>query len=263
MSDINRIHMLNSIAKGVRFDGRSLLDLRKPFEVKIGVSETAEGSAKVTLGNTVVMAGVKLEMAKPFPDTPDEGVLMVNSELISLSSSEYEPGPPTIKSIEVSRIIDRALREGKVLDIKKLCITENEKVWNVNIDIIPLNDDGNLIDAGALAALIALKSARIPTVLENGNIDYQKKTDESLPLLNVPVPVTVHKIGNHFIVDPTVEEEENADARLTVAIKDNGEICALQKGGEDALSAEELTQMIDIALEKSQEYRNIYNQYVE
>ncbi len=40
---------------------------------------------------------------------------------------------------------------------EKLVVKEGEKVWTVIIDIYPINDDGNLIDAATIGAVCALK----------------------------------------------------------------------------------------------------------
>jgi len=92
-----------------------------------------------------VFAGVKLEIGTPYPDTPDEGGLMINTELIPLSNPEFESGPPGIQAIELSRVVDRGIRESKAIDMKKLCIEPKEKVWTVIVDIIPINDEGNYV----------------------------------------------------------------------------------------------------------------------
>lgn len=185
---------------------------------------------------------------------------MVNAELLPLSSAEYEPGPPGKKAIELARVIDRGIREAKAIDMKKLCITPGEKAWFVTIDIITINDAGNLFDAAGLAALAALKSAKFPVVdPETGAIDYKTKTDKSLPLLKEPLPVTVYKINGALLVDPTSEEEEAYDARLTIASDEKGTVSALQKGGEVPLAIAEVSTMIDIALEKAKFLRQELN----
>ena len=80
-------HILKFIEKEMREDGRKLLEYRKPIKVEYGISpRSAEGSAKVTIGETVVAAGVKFEVGEPFPDSRDEGILMVGVELIPLSN---------------------------------------------------------------------------------------------------------------------------------------------------------------------------------
>ncbi len=235
-----------------RLDGRALTDYRAPITVEMDISWTAEGSAKVTIGDTVIIAGVKLSIEKPYNDTPDEGGIMVNVELLPLSSPDYDPGPPGIKAIELARVTDRGIREAKAIDMKKLCIEPGEKAWFICIDIVTVNDAGNLFDAAGLASLAALKAARFPTVdEETGAIDYKMKTSKSLPILKEPLPVTVYKINGALLVDPTVEEENAADARLTVASDAHGVLSALQKGGKAPLTIGEISLMVDLALEKA------------
>jgi exosome complex component RRP42 len=249
---VNKDLITQLAAQGKRMDGRGLTDYRGPITIETDISWTAEGSSKVQIGDTVVMAGVKLSIEKPYNDTADQGGIMVNAELKPLSSPEYENGPPGIKAIELSRVTDRGIREAKAIDMKKLCIIPGEKAWFVIIDIVTINDAGNLFDASGLAVLAALKAARFPVVDETtGAINYKKKTDKALPLVKEPLPVTVYKIADKLVVDPNSEEEHSYDARLTVASDSNGVISAMQKGGEGPLSIEEVGQMVDIAMEKS------------
>ena len=112
----------------------------------------------------------------------------------------------------------------------------------------------NLFDAAALGAIAALKSARFPKRVENV-VEYGELTDEVLPIVSEPVAITVIKIGDKFLVDPLPEEETLTEARLTVAVTRNGEICALQKGGSAPLSVEDIGMMVDLALEKAPELR--------
>jgi exosome complex component RRP42 len=67
--------------------------------------------------------------------------------------------------------------------------------------------------------------------------------------------VTVFKYGDYFLTDLTHEEEKKYDARLTVSVIENGNICSLQKGGDSAITPEETVKMIEIAKEKSEELR--------
>jgi exosome complex component RRP42 len=250
-----KMHVADLLKKDARIDGRKPLEYRQPILVEYDIADTAEGSAQVTIGETIVQAGVKLSIGKPYPDTPDEGCLMVGAELLPLSNPEFELGPPGIQAIELGRVVDRGIRESKAIDTKKLCITSNEKVWMVSIDICPINDAGNLFDAAALAALAALKVARFPKVNEDGSVSYMELTDEKLPMRKTPIGVTVIKIGSKFIIDPVTEEEKSVDSRLTVTLDDDGTIVSLQKGGDEALTIDEIMQMVDIAEEKSQELR--------
>src|SRR3989339_21879 len=180
---LNKETIVNLAKENKRLDQRSLVDYRQPIIIETDISWTAEGSVKVQIGKTVVMAGVKMSIEKPYNDTSDEGGIMVNAELLPLSSPEYEPGPPGSKAIELARVVDRGIREAKAIDMKKLCITPGEKAWFVTIDIVTINDAGNLFDAAGLAALAALKSATFPVVDEaTHTIHYKEKTTKPLPI---------------------------------------------------------------------------------
>ena len=254
MSNINRIKELAKTNQ--RLDMRALDEYRKPIDVKLDISWTAEGSAQVTIGDTVVLAGVKLSLEKPYNDTPNQGGIMINAELTPLSSSQYEPGPPGMKAIELARVTDRGIREAQAINLKKLCVVPGEKAWFVSIDIVTLNDAGNVQDAASLAALAALKTARYPKVdPETGAINYKEKTDQGLPIVREPLGVTVYKINGALLVDPSSDEEQSYDARLTVATDENGIISAMQKGGEGPLTIEEVGQMVELAQAKSKYLR--------
>ncbi|MFP4568238.1 MAG: exosome complex protein Rrp42 [Candidatus Woesearchaeota archaeon] len=252
-------HIKNALKKGIRLDGRGLDELR-PITIQTGFLSTAEGSAKIIFGDAEVIAGVKMAIEKPYPDTPEDGVLMVNSELLPLSSPDFESGPPSIESIETARVIDRGIRESKAFDTKTLCLEKGEKVWTVAIDVVPLNYDGNLIDMGGFAALAALKNARFPKLNEDQTVDYHEKTDKTLALQKQPIPVTVCKIGDMLLVDPTAEEEKAVDARLTVTVLDDEKICALQKGGNSALTMKDIEQMVELAIKTAKKLREKLNE---
>ena len=252
-NDSMQQHLINSMSKGIRYDGRGLMDIR-PVKVEYGISKTAEGSSRVKIGNTEVLAGIKLFIDKPYPDMPEDGSLMVGAELLPMASPDFEAGPPDVQSIELARVVDRGIREAKAIDTKKLCIKVGEKVWIVSIDICTVNDDGNLLDAAGLAALAALQDAVFP-YYDGTELDYRRKTDQKLPLTKLPIAMTVHKMGDNLFVDPSLEEEKTFDARLTVTTMQGGVICALQKGGNGPLTLDEIKKMVELGSQKAEELR--------
>ena len=235
------------LEQGKRFDGRKLDEFRD-IVIETGVSKNAEGSARVKLGNTEVLVGVKLGIGEPYADSPNKGNLMVTSELMPLSSKRFESGPPTIQSIELARVIDRMIRESKIIDLEKLCIEEGKKVWTVFIDIYSMNADGNLLDAAGIGAVLALKNAKIPKYdKKEEKVLYGELSDVSIPLKkDLPISITVHKLGKNLIVDPTLEEEDISETRMTIGII-NGSIHSMQKGNAGAFSMEEFDQAVDLA----------------
>ncbi len=257
MSEAEKKHLEMALKSNVRYDGRSLEDLR-PITIEKGVIATAEGSARVKMGDTEVLAGVKMEVGTPYPDTPNEGSLMVGAEFLPMASPDFETGAPGIDAIELARVVDRGIREGGAIDTEKLCIEPGKSAWTVIVDICTLNNDGNLQDVSALAALAALQDAKFPK-LDNVNdslqIDYKTKTDESVPINAIPVTVTVFKRGDLLFVDPSEAEEKLYDSRLSISVLDDGKLCALQKGGEDTLTVDEINSMVDLAIRKSEEMR--------
>ncbi len=235
------------LKEGKRFDGRELDEFREIY-IETGVSKKAEGSARVRLGKTEVIVGVKMNIGEPYPDSPDEGNMMVTAELTPMSSNRFESGPPRIEAIELARVIDRGIRESKVIDFKKLCIKKGEKVWTIFIDIYSINDDGNLLDAAGFGALAALKNAKIPKYDDKEEkVLYGEWTNKNIPLNFIPLSCTIHKIDNQFIVDPNKEEEDASEARITIAISGDGTIHAMQKGNSKELKIEEFNEILDLA----------------
>lgn len=259
MSIVKR-HIYSLLEKDQRLDGRKLDEMRKDISIEYGISsKSAEGSAKVKFGNTEVIAGIKFEAITPYPDQPDKGTIMAGVELLPLSSPEFESGPPNIRSVELARaVVDRGLRESKAIDFKSLCIKKGEKAWAVIIDVYSINDEGNLADAIGLCALAALKDAKFPKYDEKSDkVNYEERTNKGLTLKELPIPITVIKIKDKILVDPLLEEELCADARLTVTTLEDGKICALQKGENEPLTIEEIDKMIELSIKKGKELRKL------
>ncbi|MCW8966146.1 MAG: exosome complex protein Rrp42 [Candidatus Pacearchaeota archaeon] len=233
------------LAEGKRFDGRTPFQFRD-IVIEPKLSKNAEGSVMVKLGNTEVAVGVKMGTSTPYSDSPDKGTMMVTSELLPLSSPRFDYGPPKFPAIELARVVDRAIRESKFIQFDKLCIEEGEKVWTVFIDIYTINDDGNLQDAASIGALAALRLAKMPKYdKENDKVLYGEWTEESLPVKDeLPISMTFHKIGGSFLVDPTREEEDISDSRLTVGSA-GGMISSMQKGNSQTLEMEDLNIILE------------------
>ncbi len=246
-------YVIELLEKESRVDGRNFKQFRD-ISIDKNIIKTAEGSASVKIGETHVIAGVKIGIGNPFPDTPDEGILVVNTEFTPLASPDFESGPPGENAVELARMVDRGIRESKCIELDKMCITEGEKVWSVFIDIHIINHQGNLLDAAALASLTALLNTKIPK-LEDEKI--VRVADRELPVVHKPITVTVGKIGNNFILDPSLQEENVLEAKLSVGVREDGKICALQKQGIKGLTSEEIEKMVDLAMEKSEELRKL------
>ncbi len=234
------------LKEGKRFDGRKPEEFRELI-IETGVSKNAEGSARVKLGNTEVIVGIKMDVSEPYADSKDSGNLMVTAEFLTMSSPRLDLGPQPFESLELARVIDRGIRESHYIDLKKLCIEEGKKVWTVMIDIYTINDDGNLMDAAGIGAVAALKNARIPEYNEEtGKTKFGEWTEKKISLTKeLPVSLTIHKIGNNLLIDPTKEEEDISETRVTVC-SSNGTVHSMQKGNSKELTIEEFNKVLDL-----------------
>ncbi|NJD76052.1 MAG: exosome complex protein Rrp42 [Candidatus Methanoperedens sp.] len=248
ISELRKDYIYNLMIKGEREDGRAFNQYRE-ITIDTNVIDKAEGSARVKLGDTHVVVGVKIQPGTPFPDTPDQGVIITNLELIPLASPVFEAGPPREDAIELARVTDRGVRESGALDLSKLCITPGEKVWMVFIDVHVLDDGGNIMDASALGAIAALMTAKLPASR------FGLGDDSVVPLRDVPVSVTAVEIGGSIMLDPSMDEESIAGTKLTVTSNQAGELSAMQKSGVHPLTTEQINYIVDIAIEKAKEIR--------
>jgi exosome complex component RRP42 len=248
LPNINKKKIVNLLKDNKRLDLRSNYDWRD-ITIESGISINAEGTAKVKIGKTEVIVGVKLDTQEPYPDHEDEGTMITSMEFSSLSGDRYESGPPQMDAIEVARVVDRGIRESGFIDWKKLCIKEGEKVWSISIDIYCINDDGNVLDASALASVAALMVSKFPVYDEESeSVKFGEFTDNPLPLTDkIPFTMTFHKLGDSLILDPNRDEEDASEARVTLAIscpKKEKIINARQKGGLIPITIDEMKNII-------------------
>jgi len=253
--EVKKDSIKHLIQSGKRSDGRDLEEYRK-IEFMEEYVPKAEGSCLVKLGSTQVLVGVKMNVGEPYPDSPDKGNLSTSCELVPLASPDFSFGPPDEESIEIARVVDRGLRESKMIDFEKLCIKEGEEVWTVMVDIHVLDHDGNLIDAASIAAVKALLNARMPKY-EDGKVVYKEKA-EKLPVSEKPVSSSFAKINGMNILDPALEEEKVMDSKFTIVTIGSGDICAIQKAGSGSYKREEIEKMIDTAIKKGKEIRKMF-----
>jgi exosome complex component RRP42 len=245
LSIIKKDFIRGLLADGKREDGRELL-AHRPLSIHTGYVSRAQGSARVKLGKTQVVAGVKIQLDKPYPDTPSRGNFMTSAELNPIASPHFEPGPPRIEAIELARVTDRALRESGVLDFEALAVTPGEKVWAVFVDLHILDYDGNLFDACSIAGVAALLSAKLPhTCPKTKEVVFADGKDRPLPVHpeNAAFSTTFAKIGGTIVADPHLYEELIADTRLSIGLDPAGNVRAMQKGGHGSWTVDEVKQM--------------------
>jgi exosome complex component RRP42 len=257
IDELKKSKILELLEQGKRIDGRAL-DEPREISIEVNAIPKANGSARVFLGDTDVLCGVKIQPDKPFPDMGDKGVFMCTAELLPFSHPTVETGPPRDDVIELARVVDRGIRESHMIDVSQLVIQKDKSVIGVFADNVVVDYDGNLFDACSYAATAALLTSKTPKwnwVDEKAVLDEGDATQ--LPVGTIPVSVTMAKIGNHIIVDPNGDEWNSMDARITITSDSDGNICALQKGGSNGFSQDEINQCGEISVRVGAKIREI------
>jgi len=248
IDELKKTQILELLEQGKRLDGRAL-DEPRELSIEINAVPHANGSAKVRLGDTEVLCGVKIQPDKPFPDMGDKGIFMCTAELLPFSHPTVETGPPRDDVIELARVTDRGIRESHMVDVSQLVIEEDKSVVGVFADIVVIDYDGNLFDACSYAATAALLTSTTPKwTMVDDKVTLVDGEESPLPTTTIPVSVTMGKVGNYIIVDPNGDEWDSMDARITIITNSDGNICALQKGGSDGFTQEEIVQCGEISV---------------
>ena len=248
-----RSHLSDLAERDARIDGRERWEGRE-LEVQHSILPRAEGSARVRMGDTIVLAGVKFQIMTPYPDRPNQGGLMCSAEVRPVAGRNWESGPPSPESIELGRVVDRGIRESGCIDVDSLCIIPGEKAWQVILDLFAISDDGNLFDAFALAGITALRNATVPAERFEVGEDYQ------LSVSKTPIMCSYHRVGGRFVFDATAREELGGDERIHITLGDDNNVHSLQKGLKGIFSADEFTEIMDNAIERTEKLRKIVDE---
>lgn len=187
----------------IRPDGRPLTGCR---EVKIHVNTvtSALGSAMVCYGNTRVIAGIKGKFAEPTINNPNSGYLVPNITLPMMCNSKYRPGYPSDFAVATSNKMKTISED--IIDLTELCIVSSKAAWCLYLDVVCINDDGNVFDAAILAMIAALYNTSLPATNvneENGRVTVDLQGEKKkLELKFIPIPVTLSgKIHFTFCAD--------------------------------------------------------------
>lgn len=247
--------------ENVRIDGRALPAYRR-FGVKFGA---AHGEVEVNFGPTRAMAVCSGEIIAPMPDRPNEGRITFHVEYGSIASPGFENMRPSAQSVAVANFIERLLKGSKAVDAEALCIVGGQKVWSIRVDVRALDDDGNLGDACAIAALCALLHFRKADVEVKGDqmraYTEQERVPVPLSIHHIPVPVTFALFEREgkpddplWLLDPNRLEEAAMGGSICVALNQHGELCAINKPGGMPINFELINTCTELATSKVKEH---------
>lgn len=152
---------------GVRTDGRGVLVAR---DVRVARVPGSNGVVEVAVGDTRCVAATHAEVVAPAPERPSEGFFAFLVDFSPMASPAYELQAGVVRrQADVARVVERAVRQGRALDVEGLCILAGRKVWSVRVDVRVLDDAGNVCDCACLATLASLLSFRRNDVTVTGD----------------------------------------------------------------------------------------------
>uniref|UniRef100_A0A6B2E7K9 Exosome complex component RRP45 n=1 Tax=Phlebotomus kandelakii TaxID=1109342 RepID=A0A6B2E7K9_9DIPT len=239
VTNVEKAFVNKCISQNLRIDGRRMNDVRN---VKLSFG-SEWGSVHVMLGETRVLVQVSCDVAQPKAVRPQEGLLSINVDIGPMAAAHFEAGRASDEAIQISRILERAFKDSRCVDLESLCLVAEEKVWSVRVDVNVLNHDGNIIDCASVAVLAALSHFRRPDVTWSGTEftihSHMEKDPIPLVLHHFPLCVSyvIFQDGTVACADPTDLEERVAQAKVVFGLNSYQELCGLHLGGVTLLSA--------------------------
>jgi len=230
--------IVNGLSEDCRCDGRGSLDLRH-LSIRTGSIPFCNGSCAVRRVNTsdFVLAGVKLE------------VITVDSPAFNVSVECFDRR-------NCRDLVEQVEQQLKSM-VNSPGVVDDKYVWGISVDIIVMGSDGNLSDLISLAVYSALQDTKVPNTqmieTEEG-MDFELTHGETCltSLESIPIRITLYSIQGSIAADVDEQEEQCADASLSVLVNRQGSLCRTDiHGGLMPLStlAHNLASCTQIALE--------------
>ena len=235
-------------ASGPRGDGRAP-DQMRALSAELGVQKWAEGSAIITVGNTVVICSASVEERVP-PHLRGKGTGWVTAEYSMLpratntrSDREAVRGKLGGRTHEIQRLIGRSLRQA--VDLTKI----GERSILIDCDVL-VADGGTRcasITGGWIALALALRAKKLEQHLTGHIAAVSVGVVDGRPVLDLPyeedsraevdLNVVATESGHYVELQGTAEQEpfhrDALDAMLTLADKGIAELISFQRATID------------------------------
>jgi len=202
-------------------NGNRKWDALRQWEIILGVSEHAEGSALVEAGKTRVLCTASIEEKVPsFLKNTGKGWVTAEYSMLPRATHTRSPrergGRIGGRTMEIQRIIGRSLRS--VCDLKGF----GERTVTVDCDVIQA--DGGTRVAAVSAAWVALHMA-FETLVSGALIP-------SNPLLDSVAAVSVGIVNDNLLLDLDYDEDSVADVDMNVVMTGTGRLVEVQATAE-------------------------------
>eukprot|EP01069_Polyplicarium_translucidae_P012935 Polyplicarium_translucidae@DN662_c0_g1_i1.p1 len=251
--------LTDGILQDCRSDGRRRAAYR-PLSVETGIFPSAAGSSRVRNLENDLLVGVKLDLRKC--DSADAGRIFVSvdcSSSVSIEAHESRGGEDFgfFLATQVREFCLNALAVPlELLDVEPRGFFR----WTVFVDVVVLNSGGNVLDCVALGVVAALRDTRLPKIdvvadpreSEHAEdpaitfeVDERPEAGEPFPADQLPLLVSVGRVGGHSVWDMGEEEELCATGKLTLAVDPSGRCVGLHKDGQSTLELSTLASIME------------------
>ncbi|KAL5204260.1 hypothetical protein ABZP36_009131 [Zizania latifolia] len=264
------------LRESVRPDARRPAEAR-PTTVALGAVSSAHGSALVRLGDTAMLASIKLELTSPPSEAPDEGSVVVEFHMPPICSPLVRPGRPAEVAPVITKVLEDILMSSRMLNLKELCLINEKASWLAYLDVYCLNADGSLFDAALISAVAAFTHLQIPLVSvgDDGRVftvgrnegkikcEFVNREKRKLKLDNIPFSLTCALHKDSVLADPTAEEESIIETSVTIVLDSSDHIVSIQKPGGAVASMATIKECISLAKDRRRKLREILMDSVE
>ena len=221
----------------MRIDGRSLDELR-PVRITPNVNKYAEGSCLIECGDTKVLCTATIEdKVPPFMKGSGKGWITAEYSMLpratqSRNQRESARGKPSGRTMEIQRLIGRALRS--VVNLDAL----GERTITLDCDV--LQADGGTRTASVTGGFVAL-------VLAMERLAQEHQLD-TFPVTDFLSSVSVGIVGDQVLLDLNYDEDSQCQVDMNVVMTGKGQFVEVQGTGEGApFSRQELSRMLELA----------------
>jgi ribonuclease PH len=220
------------VSKFKRPDGRAN-DALRPIVIELGVSKFAEGSARISFGDTQVLCLATLQDSVPrHLEGKDIGWVTAEYAMLPRSTPERSQresiaGRPGGRTFEIQRLVGRALRTA--VDLKALGSR------SVIVDCEVIQADGGTRTAAITGGYVALAHA-------------VRKLSPS-PLRRNVAAVSAGFVRGELLLDLAYAEDSIADADVNVVATSEGELIEVQGTAEGRpFSTDDFDKVLDLSL---------------
>jgi ribonuclease PH len=220
------------VSRFERPDGRRA-DALRPVTIEVGVSKFAEGSARISFGDTQVLCLASVEDRVPrHLEGKEQGWVTAEYAMLPRSTPERSQresmaGRPGGRTFEIQRLVGRALRSA--VDLKAL------GQRSVIVDCEVIQADGGTRTAAITGGWVALAHA--------------VRNITPTPMRRNVAAVSAGFVRGELMLDLAYAEDSIADADVNVVANSDGELIEVQGTAEGrAFSKADFDRVLDLAL---------------